>query len=85
VLVWSKTWLMSVTKPGFRLDVNVSIATTGNGRFSAVDHWPVLSVHRGAIQTDLTLNAAAGSTRRCSAHVFVFTRALVAPLSRLPG
>src|SRR5258706_12325808 len=26
--------------------VNVSIAT-GNGRFSAVDQWPVLGVHRG--------------------------------------
>ena len=30
----------------FRPDVNVSIAT-GNGRFSAVDQWPVLGVHRG--------------------------------------
>src|SRR5438093_10148293 len=45
-LVSSKTLLMPVTELAFRPDVNVSIAT-GNGRFSAVDQWPVLSVHRG--------------------------------------
>jgi hypothetical protein len=38
--------LMSVTELAFRSDVNVSIAT-GNGRFLAVDQWPVLGVHRG--------------------------------------
>jgi len=38
---------MSATELAFRLDVNVSIAI-GNGRFSAVDQWPVLGVHRGA-------------------------------------
>jgi hypothetical protein len=37
---------MSVTELAFRPDVNVSIAS-GNGRFSAVDQWPVLGVHRG--------------------------------------
>jgi hypothetical protein len=37
---------MPVTELAFRPDVNVSIAT-GNGRFSAVDQWPVLGVHRG--------------------------------------
>src|SRR5438876_823174 len=42
----SKTLLMPVTELAFRPDVNVSIAT-GNGRFSAVDQWPVLGVHRG--------------------------------------
>jgi membrane peptidoglycan carboxypeptidase len=36
---------MPVTELAFRPDVNVSIAT-GNGRFSAVDQWPVLGVHR---------------------------------------
>src|SRR5688572_23535514 len=45
-LVSSKTLLMPVTEPAFRPDVNVSIATA-NGRFSAVDQWPVLGVHRG--------------------------------------
>src|SRR5438876_2247448 len=42
----SKTLLMPATELAFRPDVNVSIAT-GNGRFSAVDQWPVLGVHRG--------------------------------------
>src|SRR5436305_6619879 len=42
----SKTLLMPVTELAFRPDVNVSIAT-GNGRFSAVDQWPVLGVHQG--------------------------------------
>jgi hypothetical protein len=37
---------MPATELAFRPDVNVSIAT-GNGRFSAVDQWPVLGVHRG--------------------------------------
>src|SRR6266436_774318 len=45
-LVSSKTLLMPATELAFRPDVNVSIAT-GNGRFSAVDQWPVLGVHRG--------------------------------------
>jgi len=39
---------MPATELAFRLDVNVSIAT-GNGRFSAVDQWPVLGVHRGLL------------------------------------
>jgi len=37
---------MPATELAFLADVNVSIAT-GNGRFSAVDQWPVLGVHRG--------------------------------------
>jgi len=37
---------MPATELAFRPDVNVSIAT-GNGRFSTVDQWPVLRVHRG--------------------------------------
>jgi hypothetical protein len=37
---------MPETELAFRPDVNVSIAT-GNGRFSTVDQWPVLGVHRG--------------------------------------
>jgi hypothetical protein len=37
---------MPVTELAFRPDVNVSIAIR-NGRFSAVDQWPVLGVHRG--------------------------------------
>src|SRR2546428_10607683 len=45
-LVSSKTLLMPATELAFRPDVNVSIAT-GNGRFSPVDQWPVLGVHRG--------------------------------------
>src|SRR5712691_808798 len=45
-VVSSKTLLMPATELAFLADVNVSIAT-GNGRFSAVDQWPVLGVHRG--------------------------------------
>src|SRR5665213_948939 len=47
-VVSSKTLLMPVTELAFCPDVNVSIAT-GNGRFSAVDQWPVLGVHRGCL------------------------------------
>jgi hypothetical protein len=38
---------MTATEHAFLADVNVSIAT-GNGRFSAVDQWPVLGIHRGS-------------------------------------
>jgi hypothetical protein len=37
---------MPATEPAFRGGVNVSTATV-NGRFSAVDQWPDLGVHRG--------------------------------------
>jgi hypothetical protein len=56
---------MPATELAFRPDVNVSIAT-GNGRFSAVDQWPVLGVHRGLAQvsklvlTRLVVRADAG-------------------------
>jgi hypothetical protein len=45
-VVWSKTLLMPATEPAFRGGINVSTAIA-NGRFSAVDQWPVLRVHRG--------------------------------------
>src|SRR3954462_7205905 len=53
-LVSSKTLLMPATELAFRPDVNVSIAT-GNGRFSTVDQWPVLGVHRGQFASWLWL------------------------------
>ena len=45
-LVSSKTLLMPATELAFLAGVNVSVAI-GNGRFSGVDQWPVLGVHRG--------------------------------------
>jgi hypothetical protein len=38
---------MSATEHAFLADVNVSAAIRG-GRFSAVDQWPDLGVHRGS-------------------------------------
>jgi hypothetical protein len=51
---------MPATELAFRPDVNVSIAT-GNGRFSTVDQWPVLGVHRGPVSGDLFVSLAAFS------------------------
>ena len=62
-LVSSKTLLMPATELAFRPDVNVSIAT-GNGRFSAVDQWPVLGVHRGAGSPLARAPSRSGNARR---------------------
>jgi hypothetical protein len=60
-LVSSKTLVMSATELAFRPGVNVSIAT-GNGRFSAVDQWPV-GVSAEAQEFLLTVFPMAGGTK----------------------
>jgi len=45
---------MTATEPWFRADVNVSAATVCGGRFSGVDQWPDLGVHRGPKNTPAT-------------------------------
>jgi len=63
---------MSVTEPAFRPDVNVSIAT-GNGRFSAVDQWPVLGVHRGnGLLHGYEIKSDRDSLRRLATQVDVY-------------
>jgi hypothetical protein len=78
-LVSSKTLLMPATELAFRPDVNVSIVT-GNGRFSAVDPWPVLGVHRGSQQPlsySCCINVLADHAKISSwSSVFAFFEAL---------
>jgi hypothetical protein len=47
-LLSPKTLLMAAKEHAFPAGVNVSAATCG-GRFSGVDQWPVLGVHRGYV------------------------------------